>query len=81
MEFSQHIQRHGGRAGGKNSLSLSLSYLLSHPFSTMSNPSSWAVWIRVKQSTATSKYVQQHGQRPAYSAVTATATSAKDDQK
>lgn len=60
--------------GGENSLSLS--HLLSHPFSTMSNPSSWAVWIRVKQGTSTSNYVQQHRQRPAYSAV-----AAKDDQK
>lgn len=54
MEFSEHIQRH------KRGTILSLSRLLSHPFSTMSNPSSWAVQIEVKHGAATSKYVLQY---------------------
>lgn len=63
MEFSQHIQHHGG--GGE--FSLSHSHLLSHHFSTMSNPSSWAVWIEVNRI-----------QWAAYSAVAAIATSKAD---
>lgn len=63
------------------SLSLSLSHLLSHPFSTMSNPSSWAAWMEVKQGTATSKYVQEQRQRLADSAVAAAAATSKAHQK
>lgn len=71
----------GGRGEGETSLSLSRTYSPT-PFPLCPTPLP-AIWIEVKQGTATSKYAQQHRQWPAYSAlaaVAASATSAKADQ-